>query len=99
MRSARATRVAAAVCATASLGLVGAAPVHATDPGPLPPAVAPPASVHDFLVLTGVLPVPGFGDLALATAARCATQAALESGDCAGAGGSVGGLPLRRIMG
>jgi hypothetical protein len=100
MRSARATRVAAAVCATAVLGVVAVAPAPASDRGTAPAVVAPPASLHDFLVLAGVLPVPGVGELARMTAARCATpEAALESGDCAGTGGSGGGAPLRRIMG
>jgi hypothetical protein len=100
MRSARATRVTAAVCATVVLGVVVVAPATASDPGPVSPAIAPPASVYDFLVLTGVLPVPGLGDVARVTASRCATpEAALESGDCAGTGGSGGGAPLRRTMG
>jgi hypothetical protein len=100
MRSARATRVAAAVCATAVVGAVAVAPAPASDPAPVSPAIAPPASVYDFLVLAGVLPVPGLGDVSRVTAARCATpEAALESGDCAATGGSGGGAPLRRIMG
>jgi hypothetical protein len=66
------------------------------------PAAVPPASAYDFLVRTGVIPIPGLGRIELSLANRCATSAAaLESGDCpppaAGPGGGGGG-PLRKSM-
>jgi hypothetical protein len=65
----------------------------------------PPASAYDFLVLVGVLPVPGFAGFAAVTHARCATAtaaAAAESGDCpppAGLGHGGGGPLAMMLMG
>jgi hypothetical protein len=57
----------------------------------------PPTSAYDFLVLVGVLPVPGLAGVAIVARARCATTAAAaESGGCppAPAVGTGGGGPL-----
>ncbi|MEA2381791.1 MAG: hypothetical protein QOH72_1762 [Solirubrobacteraceae bacterium] len=57
----------------------------------------PPMSAYDFLVLVGVLPVPGLASVAIVAHARCATAAAAaESGGCPPppAVGAGGGGPL-----
>ena len=58
----------------------GAAPARCAPPVGF---VVPPTSAYDFLVLTGVLPVPGLGPVLRVMRARCATpEAAAESGSC-----------------
>jgi hypothetical protein len=94
--------VAVAVCAPAASAIdsrspsVGCATITTNG---CPPS--PPASAYDFLVLVGVLPVPGFGSFATAAHARCATAAATaESGDCPPptALGHGGGGPLAMML-
>ena len=91
LSAATASRCVAVCAALGALGLGAAlgsdaraaspnAPCRAAGPAPArcaPPVgfVVPPTSAYDFLVLAGVLPVPGLGPVLRVMRARCATPA------------------------
>ena len=93
--------VAVAVCAPTATALDAQSPSVGCTTMTGSGCPQPPTSAYDFLVLVGVLPIPGLATFAAGADARCATAAAAdESGDCPSpnANGHGGGGQLAMML-